>query len=156
MADFYADSSVLVKRHIHEAGTERLLVLADPDFGNSIITVQVSIVEVVSAFTRRVRERALAPEDAQQLILDFQSLCASEYRLVALRAPLIAQACQLLERHPLRAYDAIQLAAALTAQAALLAGALPPLTFLSADRRLLQAALGEGLHTEDLSTPTPS
>jgi len=74
---------------------------------------------------------------------------------VALSAPLIAQACPLLERHPLRAYDAIQFAAALTAQAALLAGELPPLTLLSADQRLLQAALEEGLHAEDPSTPTP-
>ena len=62
---------------------------------------------------------------------------------------MITQACQLLTRHPLRAYDAVQLAAALIANAALLAGALPPLTLLSADARLLHIASVEGLRIEN-------
>ncbi len=41
MTDFYADSSVLVKRHIHETGTAWFRILADPAAENVIITAQV-------------------------------------------------------------------------------------------------------------------
>jgi len=149
MTDFYADSSVLVKRHIRELGTDQFLALADPTLGHTIITVQVSVVEVVSALRRHVREGLLSEEDAHQLGADFDGLCATEYRVVAVSALVITQACQLLTRHPLRAYDAVQLAAALIANAALLAGALPPLTLLSADARLLHIASVEGLSIEN-------
>lgn len=149
MADYYADSSVLVKRHIQEGGTTRFRELADPQQGHTIITVQLSRVEVISAFRRRVREGALSAADATQLQADFVGLCQTEYRLVGLLEPIITTACDLLAQYPLRAYDAIQLAAASAANAALVAGELPPLIFLSADARLLQAAAAEGLSIEN-------
>ena len=51
----------------------------------------------------------------------------------------------LLERHPLRAYDAVQLASGLFANDLLIAMEQPTLTFLCADDRLLAAAQAEGL-----------
>lgn len=51
----------------------------------------------------------------------------------------------LLERHPLRANDAVQLAAALMVNHTLTTAGLTPLVFLSADQRLLDVALTEGL-----------
>jgi hypothetical protein len=47
MADYYADSSVLVKRHVREAGTDWFMALADPATGNTIITAHLSVVEVI-------------------------------------------------------------------------------------------------------------
>ena len=59
------------------------------------------------------------------------------------------KACDLLERHPLRAYDAVQLAAALEARRTLQAvGSAAPI-FLSADNRLLLAAQAEGFVTDN-------
>jgi predicted nucleic acid-binding protein len=55
MADYYADSSVLVKRHVNEIGSYWFRALADPATGKVIITSRVSIIEVYSAFNRRVR-----------------------------------------------------------------------------------------------------
>lgn len=55
----------------------------------------------------------------------------------------------MLERHPRRAGDAIQLASALTASAVLQTVGLPPLVFLAADDRLLAAALAEQLPVDD-------
>jgi predicted nucleic acid-binding protein len=55
----------------------------------------------------------------------------------------------LLERHPLRAYDAIQLASALIANDALLTAGFAPLIVLAADDRLLDAAQAEGLMTDN-------
>jgi uncharacterized protein len=149
--EWYADSSVLVKRHVDEPGSARFLSIADPEQGNTIITAQISLIEVVSALRRRVREGLLAEADADQIEADVQSLCAYEYQVIALSDAVVQFACQLLARHPLRAYDAGQLAAALLANQALLDSGLPPLTFLSADRRLLQAAVAEGLAVENLS-----
>ena len=152
MADFYADSSVLVKRHVREAGTDWFATVADPATGNTILTAHVSVVEVISAFQRRVREGVLGAAHATRLGEDFQALCQAEYRLIALTAAVIDRACQLLVRHPLRAYDAIQLAAALIANEALVTAGVEALTFLSADRRLVDGARVEGLTAADPST----
>jgi len=76
----------------------------------------------------------------------------TEYRVIALTTPVIERACQLLVRHPLRAYDAVQLAAALIARDALVMAGAAAMTFLSADRRLLNAAAAEGLLLTDPST----
>jgi len=107
--DYYADSSVLVKRHVFEPGTNWFQQLADPASGNTILTAQISIVEVISALQRRVREGVLTQVDAQRLGGDIRALGQHEYQLIAVTLAIIERACQLLERHPLRAYDAIQL-----------------------------------------------
>ncbi len=68
---YYSDSSVLVKRHIHEIGTDWLLELLDPAANNSIITSTLTIVEGLSALNRRVREAALDATDYPQIAEDF-------------------------------------------------------------------------------------
>ncbi len=147
MTDFYADSSVLVKRHIAERGSAWFRTLAHPSTGNTIITAQITIVEVVSAFNRRVREATLTRVGYARIRADFDALCGTEYRLVS--TSLLERARDLLEHDPLRAYDAVQLAAGLIANDTLLASGIPALTFLSADTRLLNAAAAEGLGTDD-------
>lgn len=147
MADFYADSSVLVKRHVREAGADWFAAVADPMTGNTILTAQVSQVEVISALQRRVRDGVLDAGDAARLSSDFQALCVAEYRLIALTAAVTARACLLVTRHPLRAYDA----AALIAQEALAAAGVTGMTFLSSDQRLFTAAVAEGLLAADPS-----
>lgn len=149
MAELYADSSVLVKRHVGEAGTRWFRGLADPLSGNLILTTRLSIVEVYSALNRRVREGTLDPTTYAALAADFDGVCAAEYRLLELGPVVAARARRLLEQHPLRAYDAIQLATALSANDLLLASGLQALTFLSADTRLLRAARAEGLAIDD-------
>jgi hypothetical protein len=62
---------------------------------------------------------------------------------------IVDLACQLLERHPLRAYDATHLATALSAQEFLAKKDHPDLTFLSADERLNDAAKAEDLTVDN-------
>jgi predicted nucleic acid-binding protein len=62
---------------------------------------------------------------------------------------LAEAAGELVGRYPLRAYDAVQLASALRAQADLSQAASLTLTFLAADEHLLAAAQAEGLLTEN-------
>jgi len=145
MADYYADSSVLVKRHVNETGSNWFRALADSASGNVIITARVSIIEVYSAFNRRRREANINFQDYAQLAADFASTWAVEYQLVELTTRVTDRARELLERHPLRAYDAIQLASVQVAGEALAgAGLLAPI-FLAADDHLLDAARAEGM-----------
>ena len=65
---------------------------------------------------------------------DFQRLT-----VVEIRPALIAQVPALVRKHPLRGYDAVQLAAALTL------GARAATTVWASDGELLQAARSEGL-----------
>lgn len=55
----------------------------------------------------------------------------------------------LTQRHRLRGYDAVQLAAALLANQPLIAAGLPALTFIAADEDLIAAARAEGLPAEN-------
>ena len=149
MGEFHADSSVLVKRHVPEAGTPWFRRIAEPPSGNMIVIARISVVEVYSALNRRVREGTLDPSTYAAIAADFDSVCTAEYRVLELSPTVAGRACRLLEQHPLRAYDAVQLATALSANDLLLASGLPALTFLSADTRQLSAAQAEGLATDD-------
>jgi predicted nucleic acid-binding protein len=149
MADYYADSSVLVKRHLHEAGTRWMQQLCAAIPGHSIISSELCGMEVVAAFNRRVREGSLASAAYPIIRNDFLAVIQQDYDIMPLTTMLASHVRTLLERHPLRTYDAIHLASALQANDQLIAAALPPLTFLAADGRLLAAAQAEGLATDN-------
>ena len=62
----------------------------------------------------------------------------------------IETACQLSGSYPLlRAYDAIHLATALLINCEIIRNNKPPLTFICADKRLLEIAQAENLRTEN-------
>jgi predicted nucleic acid-binding protein len=71
-----------------------------------------------------------------------------QYVLVAQTPQLLETARQLVERHPLRAYDAVQLASAVNARQSLFSSP-TTITFLSADKQLLAAAQTEGFVTDN-------
>ncbi|MGH7834825.1 MAG: type II toxin-antitoxin system VapC family toxin, partial [Candidatus Binatia bacterium] len=71
-----------------------------------------------------------------------------DYFLVPYSESLIDVAQVLIHRHPLRALDAIQLAAALELRKSLPAES-PSLVFLSADDRLIRTARQERLQVEN-------
>lgn len=149
MPMYYADTSVLVKRHIAEVGSAWVASLADPTVGNAIVTARITLVEIYSALNRRVREGTLQPTDYRTTANDVAAVFATEYQVVELLPQIVTIAIQLLERHPLRAYDAIQLATGLLANAALQSAGAPALTFLVSDGRLRAAAQTEGLTIDD-------
>lgn len=67
MADYYADSSVLVKRHVNEIGSDWFRALADRAAGNVIITSRVSIVAPVFL---AADDRLLSAAQAEGLVID--------------------------------------------------------------------------------------
>src|SRR5262245_24356787 len=101
-------------------------------------------VEVVSAIVRRQRSGSVSVGVAALARADFDQDLAQLYRIIDVSRPLIVAAMALAERHALRGYDAVQLAAGLEA-AALARMAGEAFTFVSADVALLAAAAREGL-----------
>jgi predicted nucleic acid-binding protein len=152
VTDYYADTSALIKRHVAEVGSEQVAFLAA---NHLFITSSLSQVEVYSALNRRVREGRLSAADYESIVADFEALCQTEYQLVEISAGIVNRTRQLLEQHPLRAYDAVQLATALLTNEALLVNGMPPLAFLCADDRLLTAASTAGLSTANPNTLLP-
>lgn len=149
MATYYADSSVLVKRHVPESGTPWVQTLTDPAAGHLFVTSRISVVEVVSALNRRQRDGRLSPAQYRRMVTDFEGLCATTYQLVEVTPELVAHTRRLLEQHALRAYDAVQLASALLTDRVLRANGEAPLTLLAADERVLTAAGVEGLAVDN-------
>jgi uncharacterized protein len=70
---------------------------------------------------------------------------------VSLTPQVLTRAANLCRVHPLRAYDAVQLASALQARDDALAIDVPPPTFVCADTVLLDVAAAEGLAAENPS-----
>jgi predicted nucleic acid-binding protein len=83
------------------------------------------------------------------------------FQLVPVTADLIALAAHLTQRHPLKGYDAVQVAAALRLQRTL--GPDRALVFVAGDETVITAAQSEGLtvdnpfwHAEESETDGPS
>lgn len=145
MSHYYLDASALVKRYVDEVGSDWLRTMIASDQPSLVFTSRITIVEVISAFARRAREGSLSSEELAIARDAFRGDCLNEYQIMPPTMTVIDLACSLLERHPLRAYDAIHLATALGAQQFLVAQGYPVLTFLSADDRLNDAATAVGL-----------
>ena len=133
----YFDASALMKRYVREPGSvtvRRLLALG------GAATSRLSEVEVASALARRVREGTVSALERDRavaaVILDVAAML-----VVEVTPGLTAQARTLLERHPLRASDALQLASCLYVQEQL--GDQVPL--VAFDDRLIEAARREGV-----------
>lgn len=146
---YYADSSALVKHHISEAGSAWIEQEFDAASGNKIITTKLNVAEVLSAMNRRQREANITPTEYAKFSGDFLSFVETDYEMVELSDAVLLEAQRLLETHPLRGGDAIQLASALLANTQLQSAKLPVLIFLASDARLLTAANNEGLQTDD-------
>ncbi len=146
---YYADSSALIKRHISETGSAWIKQEFSLPSGNNVITSKLSIAEVLSGLNRRKREISISAAEYAKFSKDFTAVSRFQYELMDLTDAVLLESQRLLETHPLRAGDAIQLASALLANAQLQSANLPALIFLASDARLLTAANSEALQTED-------
>lgn len=145
---YYADTSVLVKRYVLETGSAWTRALMRSAAGNTVLTAQISWIELYSALNRRLREQAISQLRYARLKLLLSYVWPVQYVLVAQTPQLLETARQLVERHPLRAYDAVQLASAVNARQSLFSSP-TTITFLFADKQLLAAAQTEGFVTDN-------
>ncbi len=151
MTTYYLDTSALIKRYVAEAGSAWLDSEVFRTDEVMLLTSRLTMVEVWSALARRRREASISTQHHADALGAFREDCLTRYFFVEAELPVLEAAGQLLERHPLRAYDSVQLASALVAGQTLVDVALPQPVFLSADDRLLTFAQTEGLLTENLN-----
>jgi predicted nucleic acid-binding protein len=169
MTLYYLDASALVKHYIFEPGStwvSELLEARSPDSlsrANLVFISDASIAECAAAFavlhrvqriSRRARDGAFRAcmQDIAGGLLNTIPLVTADFEMAA----------YLTQSHPLKAYDAVQLAVALRRSRALAIHEVQ-FTFVSGDSALNAAAQAEGLltdnpfdHVSPQDPPTPS
>jgi predicted nucleic acid-binding protein len=150
LALYYLETSALVKLYIRELGSARLLRLAARTNDHRFAVLVLSRVEFHSAIRRRQREGDVDTPLAQHLLSQFDQHMESKFIKQIMNEALIDVATGLVDRHALRAYDAVQLAGCIALKGN--SGGDQP-TFVSSDRRLVEAAEAEGLASLDPTVP---
>ena len=149
MAFYFFDSSALVKYYVNEQGSAWVESIIDAPMPHAITVAQVTGVEIIAALSRRVRVGTVSATDAAAAIHLFRTDFQTRFDVLPATTPVIEEAMNLAELHRIRGYDAMQLAFAVTYEAQLTARGVGPLTLISADNELTQAAQAEGLLTDD-------
>jgi predicted nucleic acid-binding protein len=131
------DTSALVPLVVAEAETRRVegWLRQDPD----VVVWTLARVELLSALARRRRERPRDARALRQARRDVLAVWAQWTEIVAVDA-VRRHAERLIETHPLRAGDALQIGAAIVAAAQDPSS----LTFVTLDARQAEAAEREG------------
>jgi hypothetical protein len=143
---YFLDASALVKAYIQEAGSRWVRQVLGRKTTKAFIS-PLSGAEVLAAIARKHRFRELELFTRDRIAAAFRKDYHHRYTHATLTASVIEEAMALVLAHPLRAYDAVQLASARLLQAA--SARLRPLHFVCADSALLRAARQLGLATEN-------
>ncbi|MEW6368139.1 MAG: type II toxin-antitoxin system VapC family toxin [Acidobacteriota bacterium] len=112
----YVDSSALVKRYTEETHSKRVRELVRR--ARSVGTAEITQVEVIAAFKEAERMGTLNAAEASRARRDLLGDWPSLVRLTV-SVMVLNRAGELAWQHPLRGYDAVQLAAAQLWQEAL-------------------------------------
>lgn len=146
MAFYQFDASAIVKRYAHESGSEWVRLTTAAGAGNVIGIADPTRAEITSALSRRTREGVITLQERDELVEALRAHSATQYRVVPAGKSIVDLAMDLTLRRPLRAYDAVQLATAITVNKSLIGQGLPALIFVCADDRLIAGAQAEGLN----------
>jgi predicted nucleic acid-binding protein len=153
MAYYFFDSSALVKYYVSETGTQWVQGIIDARLNsmpaNEVSIAHVTGAEIVAAISRRVRMKLTNVTDGAKAIGVFNTHFQTKYRVLIVTLETVERAMSLAEKYALRGYDAIRLATALNVEEEMTLDGLGPLTLISADLELNQAAQAEGLLTDD-------
>jgi uncharacterized protein len=114
-----------------------------------IYVARITSVEVTSAVARRRKGRTLTAAKASSILHRFRQHLAARYTVIEMTSHLFDEAMRLANTHALRAYDAVQLAAALKINQREQDASFPSVTLISADQALNDAAEAEGLAVDD-------
>jgi predicted nucleic acid-binding protein len=107
----YLDTSALVKLYVQEPGSEMVRKLVDE--ASVVATSKVAYAEARAALARGFRDGLLQEKDYRQVVAALQNDWPS-YLALEVSDSLVWLAGELAEKHRLRGFDSIHLAAALT------------------------------------------
>ncbi|MFN0072258.1 MAG: type II toxin-antitoxin system VapC family toxin [Chloroflexota bacterium] len=131
----YADSSALAKLILDEPGSAEFEAFASSASG--VISASIAYAEVRAAASAALRDRRIPIDARDQIMLNLE-LIWQHISPIEVTWPLVRQAGELAERHALRGFDAIHLAAFLSVFDQ------PDTVFACWDRRLSEAARRAG------------
>ena len=148
MALYFLDASSTTKLYVAEAGTAEMVALVQHPDAYYLAILSITLVELRSAIRRRQRVGSLDEAQAAAALTEFHSQLGGRIDVRPATNDVFSLAEELIDRHPLKASDAIQLAGCLMLR---MVSAEDP-TFVASDRQLLRAADGEGLTIFDPAT----
>ena len=145
---YYLDTSALVKRYVMEVGSGWVNGLYR--LPNSfLVTSVISLAETGASLARKRRMGEIDDETYQHLLQMMRREFGRVHVVMDIERMLVDLAVDLTVRHPLRGYDAVHLASALLVPSQVAPLRPVSVTFVSADRALLAAAMAEGLAAEN-------
>jgi hypothetical protein len=92
MADYFFDTSALVKRHVTETGSAWVKSLVRAKAGHTLYIARITAVEVTSAITRRQHTGDLSPAQAGAILGHFRRHLTDRYRVIELTPALFSNA----------------------------------------------------------------
>lgn len=146
---YFFDSSAIVKRYITEIGSAWVKTIVKSQPKKNLYLSFVTGAEAAAAFAKRHRNGDISTADYNTVRKVFQRHFQQRCTLLRVTKDVIQRAMDLTHTHPLRGFDAVQLATALVLENDLKRSGLPGITFVCADKNLCNAAKAEGLTIEN-------
>jgi hypothetical protein len=106
---YFLDTSALVKLYVEEADSARLESAVTGE-GARLVISSLGVLEFRAALRARMRRGALNRIEGEQALEDFSARVARSIVQQGLNDAVMQLAVLLLDRHPLRAPDALQIA----------------------------------------------
>jgi len=141
---FFLDSNVIIKYYVEEPGSDWVRLLVDePD--NLCLICEITVVEVAAALSQLRRSSHFGRNRMLTTFARFQEdIHTGLFLSRALGAEVLELAAEIALSHPIKGYDALQVAAAVTAEAL----SNFEVVFVSGDKQALRAAQLEAMETD--------
>jgi len=139
----FFDTSALVKWYADEQGTQTVDQLIEtPE--NTIVITSLSVIEIASAFRRKYNRGDITKEKRDNLLVSFFEEATERFTVIPVDERIVETAFALVLDDDLRTLDSLQLAAAVS-----LPTPNPDITFVCADKELVDVAAQHGLATNN-------
>jgi predicted nucleic acid-binding protein len=145
MAHYYLDSSAIVKYYVYEAGSQWLRQLTS-NLSAIFYSSDLTIAEVAAAIAVLGRTGRINSPQQRETVTEFYKHTTTRYVHLSATREIVRYAADLTQRYPLKGYDAVHLATALSLARDLHANELS-LTLVSGDNQIIRAAQAENLPT---------
>lgn len=148
MSFYFLDSSALVKYYVKEKGTAWIKELLNNE-ANKIVVSKITGVEVTAAIAKHKRMKSIDESQYEKAYELFIERYKYRYIKVEVNNEAINSAMALTKKHPLRAYDAVQLSSVLNLRESLIQKGILQVIFICADNNLCDVAEMEGLTVDN-------
>ena len=149
MADFFFDTSALVKRHVIEVGSGWVRSLVHAKAAHDLYIARVTVVEVTSAITRRQHGGHLSLAQAGAMLGHFRRHLAQRYHVIELTPDLFDEAARARASIGSGPTMPCNWLSSSNCTGSYQNAGLGSLTLVSADQALNEAATDEGLTVDD-------